>query len=103
MDFRLQVPRFIAAVATLALVIIASLAGAQTGTTTGMITGTVSDNAGAHLANVTVRLDGTPYHAATDENGRFTLTGVPPGSYVARTGPRRSQAPPAHRWMASAT
>jgi len=88
MDSRLQVRRFVAAVAALALLGLASIAAAQTGTTpattTGTVTGTVSDNAGAHLANVTVRLDGTPYHAGTDENGRFTLTGVPPGSYVAR-------------------
>ncbi len=46
---------------------------------TGTITGLVQGN-GTPLANAQVRIDGTPFTASTDANGRFTLATVPAGS-----------------------
>src|SRR5262245_3548055 len=66
-----------AAAMAAALVVLCGLhpALAQTGT----VSGTVTDNAGAALADADVRVEGTFLHASSDANGRFTISGVPPG------------------------
>lgn len=47
------------------------------------VRGTVLDaETGRPLQNVNVFLDGTTIGTATDEQGRFSLTGVPPSSYT---------------------
>lgn len=47
------------------------------------VTGTVLDaKTGRPLSNVNVFLDGTTLGTATDEQGRFTLTGIPPSVYT---------------------
>lgn len=47
------------------------------------IQGTVQDaKDGTPLPNVNVFLEGTTYGTATDSDGRFTLTGIEPGSYA---------------------
>ena len=45
------------------------------------VKGTVTDKAGAPLANISVSLDGTPV-AVTNENGVFLFEGVPCGNYT---------------------
>lgn len=45
------------------------------------VKGTVTDKAGAPLANISVSLDGTPV-AVTNENGVFLFEGVPCGDYT---------------------
>ncbi|RYU79171.1 TonB-dependent receptor [Hymenobacter persicinus] len=53
--------------------------------TTGQLSGTVRDRATQEaLPGVTVVLDGTSFGTATDEQGRYKLTGVPTGSYNLR-------------------
>ena len=46
---------------------------------TGTLTGLVQGN-GTPVVNAQVRIDGTPFTASTDANGRFTLANVPAGS-----------------------
>ena len=49
----------------------------------GQITGTVRDqDTGGPLATVQVYLQGTSRGTLTDQNGRFVLGDVPPGSYT---------------------
>src|SRR5262245_19740027 len=71
-----------AAALAAALVLLCGLhpAMAQTGT----VSGTVTDNAGAALADADVRVEGTFLHAASDASGRFTIAGVPPGERTLR-------------------
>ena len=60
-----------------ALALLAALpAAAQTD-----LTGTVLDTEGGSLPGVNVYLSGTTRGAATDANGRFTISDVPPGAY----------------------
>jgi hypothetical protein len=47
----------------------------------GSISGTVKDAEGNPISNATVRLDGTTYTTMTDENGEFTLSDIPAGTY----------------------
>ncbi len=64
----------------LALIVGASPAIAQG---TGRITGTVNDSsAGRGIGNVQVRVVGTRLGAETDDEGRFTITNVPVGTYT---------------------
>jgi iron complex outermembrane receptor protein len=51
----------------------------QTGTLTGTATSTSS---GAPLAGAQVTIAGTTQGAIADENGRFAIEGVPPGTYI---------------------
>jgi len=54
----------------------------QTDTVTGTVTGTVvSESTGVPMEGAQVTISGTPLSAAADENGRFTITGVAPGTY----------------------
>ncbi|GAB2965391.1 TonB-dependent receptor [Hymenobacter coalescens] len=64
------------------LLLTSLLAQAQS---TGVLTGTVRDRATQQLLpGVTVALEGTALGAATDEQGRFRLSGIPTGSYNVR-------------------
>ena len=68
-------------VAALALALLPSLAKAQGGT----ISGTVVDAANQQpLQDAQVSVVGTQRGAATDQRGRFTIPGVPAGSYTVR-------------------
>src|SRR5262249_7145891 len=40
----------------------------------------------APLANAEVRVEGTSFHATTDERGHFELRGLPAGAYTVRAG-----------------
>ena len=81
----------LALAAPAALVPLAPLAGrplaaqelqpAQVG---GRVTGTVTDRGGAPVPNVQVLLVGTTLGGATGEDGRYTIAGVPAGSYQLR-------------------
>ena len=52
---------------------------------TGSVTGTVRDaGSGAPLAAVTVTVVGTRFSGATQADGRYAISGVPPGSYRLR-------------------
>lgn len=49
---------------------------------TGSIEGTVRDSAGAVIPDVNVKVKGSYFAAATDENGHYTLSGIKPGEYT---------------------
>ncbi|HET6680117.1 MAG TPA: SusC/RagA family TonB-linked outer membrane protein [Gemmatimonadaceae bacterium] len=50
---------------------------------TGRITGTVTDSSsGEPLASVTLNLFGTRLGGLTDADGRYTIVGIPPGTYT---------------------
>src|SRR4051794_5275161 len=69
------------------------LAGAQG---TGIISGTVTDSAGAPLASARVSVDGTSIATGTNALGRFTLAGVTSGAHTVRArvlGYREQQLP----------
>ncbi len=55
--------------------------GSHTENALGVVTGTVRDDAGQPIAEVQVRLDGTPSAAETDSTGRFLLSPVLSGRY----------------------
>ena len=66
-----------------ALLLCAAVGFAQTAT--GTITGTISDPAGAVVANVPLELKnsetGTPYQASTSSTGNYTFAQLPVGTY----------------------
>src|SRR5436309_12476640 len=66
--------------AALLTFLLSRMASAQTGT----ISGSVADSTGAGLANSTIQMQGTALHAATDDNGKYRLANVPPGTYTLR-------------------
>ncbi|UCE38087.1 MAG: right-handed parallel beta-helix repeat-containing protein [Thermoplasmata archaeon] len=49
--------------------------------TTGSISGTVKDEDGEPISGATVTLVGITYSATTDENGDFTISNIPAGTY----------------------
>jgi TonB-linked SusC/RagA family outer membrane protein len=51
---------------------------------TGRITGTVTDANGQPLSAATVSVTGTTSSSVTDQDGRYTLTGIPAGSHTVR-------------------
>jgi Carboxypeptidase regulatory-like domain len=73
---------------TLLLLLISSTVGAQTPAATGSISGTVADSTRAPVprADVTARNEDTLVTRVTktDEQGRFTLTALPIGTYTLR-------------------
>ena len=71
---------------TVVLLLVGLFAGslsahAQTGSVTGTVTSADAANA---LSSVNVRLVGTALGAATDTQGRFTISNVPAGTYTVR-------------------
>ena len=60
---------------------VASLAAQQT---TGKIEGTVSDQAGAPVANAQVFVVGTSFGAVTSDKGYYFVNNVPVGTYTLR-------------------
>ena len=73
---------FIALLASLAFVAPVCVS-AQTGTPTAAVTGTVSDESGAPIADVTVQLRGiTSKSTTTDASGKFSVSGLTAGFYV---------------------
>jgi len=62
-----------------AIMILSSLTWSQT--TTGTITGRVTDQKGSALPGVNVVIDGTTLGGASDKNGSIVIAGVPPGIY----------------------
>ncbi len=75
----LAVPLALAA-ALLAAPLAATAAGAQT----GRISGSVTDSVTLPLPGAQVTVVGTTLTATSDENGRFAITGVAPGTYEVR-------------------
>ncbi len=72
--------RFVFAVLLVATGLVAPLAFAQT--PSGSVKGTVLDRETREgLPNVTVVVMGTQNGASTDEKGRFTISGLPAGTY----------------------
>ncbi|HEX6974036.1 MAG TPA: von Willebrand factor type A domain-containing protein, partial [Vicinamibacterales bacterium] len=68
----------------LALCISALVSAPHAQTAVGIVTGTVTDTAGAAIAGATVRLTGqarTPLTQTTDVRGEFTFRQVPVGTY----------------------
>ena len=59
----------------------ASLAAQQT---TGKVEGTVSDQAGAPVANAQVFVVGTSFGAVTNDKGYYFINNVPVGTYTLR-------------------
>src|SRR5580698_3974675 len=72
-------------VMTLAVIALASTVG-HTQSTTGAISGTVTDSTGAIVvgAGITVvnTATGVTYHSATDNLGSYRVTQLPPGTYT---------------------
>ena len=66
-------------VAAAAILITAAPAAAQTGKVTGVVTDQAT---GEPLANVSVFIDGTGRGSLTQDNGRFFIINVPPGTYT---------------------
>lgn len=67
---------------TALLITTAVTAGSSAAQATGRITGTVTDAAAARgLPNTQVRVVGTRLAAQTDDDGRFTISGVAAGTY----------------------
>lgn len=54
---------------------------APTAAPEAVVTGIVKDTAGAPLSNVQVVVSGANRNALTDDRGRFTIEGLPPGVY----------------------
>jgi Ca-activated chloride channel family protein len=51
---------------------------------TGVVAGAVTDEAGAPIANASVTISGTAYTGLTNPKGQYIISGVKPGTYVAR-------------------
>jgi len=69
-----------------ALFVLSVLSGSTYGQGLGGIRGQVLDSDfGQPIARASVALQDTPFGAMTDEAGRFTISGVPPGVYVLTT------------------
>ena len=66
-------------IATAAFLLSAVPAAAQTGKVTGVVT---DQSTGEPLSNVSIFIDGTGRGSLTQENGRFFIINVPPGSYT---------------------
>lgn len=61
------------------------LAALPTAAQTGKIAGVVTDaETGETLPGASILVDGTPFGAATDLDGRYTIIGVRPGTYTLR-------------------
>jgi hypothetical protein len=75
-------------VVTLALLALTSAGAFAQGTQTGVLTGTVTDQAGLVLPGVTVTVTSPALQRSrttvTDENGVYTVRGLPPGQYSVR-------------------
>jgi hypothetical protein len=57
---------------------------AQVASTSAVIRGRVLDEAGAPIARVTLRIEGTSLSAASNDAGQYRLEGVPPGPQMLR-------------------
>jgi len=79
---RIVVARFLVLGAAVAIALVASPLAAQQ--TTGKIEGTVSDQAGAAVANAQVFVVGTSFGAVTNEKGYYFVNNVPVGTYTLR-------------------
>src|SRR5437867_8561563 len=76
------VGRFLVVGAVFAIAVVAAPLAAQQ--TTGKIEGTVSDQAGAAVANAKVFVVGTSFGAVTNEKGYYFVNNVPVGTYSLR-------------------
>ena len=80
--------RFRSLVITLMTLASATLLAAATPSSaeaqTGRIAGIVTDSTRAALAGTQVTVVGTRYSAVTDPSGRFSITGIPAGTYEVR-------------------
>ena len=72
---------------------VAALAGAlfllpvpRTSSPTGVIAGTVTDQAGAPIANASIIIVGTALTNLTDPKGHYVIQDVKPGTYDVRAG-----------------
>ncbi len=70
--------------AMLAVPLAVLLAAGAVRAQTGVLSGTVSDEAGVAIAGAEVRVEGTALHASTDERGRFEFKDVPLGPHTVR-------------------
>ena len=73
--------RWRVALCAIGLLTVPSLASGQG---TGVITGTVTDSAGLPIVGARLSVDGAAIAAGSAANGRYTLNGVRPGSYLLR-------------------
>ena len=73
-----------AAAALAAALLVAHPAAAHGQQTTGRVNGTITGDANQPLAAVQVQLVGTGLGAATGDDGRYTISGVAPGTYTLR-------------------
>ncbi len=82
-SFLRSLPLLRSALASLLAALCVSFASAQT--TTGRITGIVTNSSGnAYLEGATVSIDGSNRMTTTDRRGEFDFGGMPPGEYVLR-------------------
>ena len=76
----MKLARWVGYVATLATMLAAGVAHAQTGSLSGRVT----DESGAAISGAEVRVEGTSLHTSTDDDGRFELRDVPLGPHTLR-------------------
>ncbi len=66
----------------LALLLLALPVPVSAQATTGAVAGQVLDTTGQPLVGAEVKLDGTSFISATDQNGRYRIAEIPPGEYT---------------------
>ncbi len=66
---------------TLTFVLLFALPGVYV-QSAGLLTGRVASSDGRALAGASLKLEGTPFDATSDAEGRFTISNLPPGRYT---------------------
>src|SRR5829696_7412723 len=66
------------------LAVLSAAMPAQTQAQTGRIAGTVTDSSRAALAGTQVTVVGTRFNGVSDVSGRYSIVGVPAGTYDLR-------------------
>lgn len=79
---RRRISPFWSVVVAFAVLLVPGLRSLQAQTQNGTITGTVQDAGGSVLVSARITVDPTGRQAATDEQGQFRISNLPPGSYT---------------------